>query len=133
MAKITPFKGLRPKPDLADQVATLPYDVVNDAEARAFRHLPYNFYHVTRAEIDRGLASSLGETVGLEALGSITGADKAVKSVVPLIDEFRFGSGYSSRTGRTEPTVTVGVSISRRIRPKPLPPVQTLPPAVKPA
>ena len=52
MAKITPFKGLRPKPELADQVATLPYDVVNDAEARAFRHLPYNFYHVTRAEID---------------------------------------------------------------------------------
>src|SRR6187549_1616102 len=52
MAKITPFKGLRPKPELADQVATLPYDVVNDAEARAFRHLPYNFYHVTRSEID---------------------------------------------------------------------------------
>ena len=52
MAKIIPFKGLRPKQELAAEVATLPYDVVNEAEARAFRSLPNNFYHVTRAEID---------------------------------------------------------------------------------
>ncbi len=52
MAKIIPFQGLRPKPELAEQVATLPYDVVNEAEARAFRKRPYNFYHVTRSEID---------------------------------------------------------------------------------
>ena len=52
MAKIIPFKGLRPIPSLADRVATLPYDVVNDKEARAFRDQPYNFYHITRAEID---------------------------------------------------------------------------------
>jgi hypothetical protein len=57
---------------------------------------------MTRAEIDRGLASSLGQTVGLEVLSQLTGADKAVKTVVPIIDEFRFGTGYSSRTGRTE-------------------------------
>jgi uncharacterized protein (DUF1015 family) len=52
MAKIIPFKGLRPQAALAAQVATLPYDVVNVAEARAIAHSPYNFYHVTRAEID---------------------------------------------------------------------------------
>lgn len=52
MAKIIPFKGLRPKPELADKVATLPYDVVSVAEARTFRKQPYNFYHVTRSEID---------------------------------------------------------------------------------
>lgn len=52
MAKITPFKGLRPTPKLAPQVATLPYDVVSVAEARAFKKDEYNFYHVTRAEID---------------------------------------------------------------------------------
>jgi uncharacterized protein (DUF1015 family) len=52
MAKIIPFKGLRPKPEFAAQVATLPYDVVNVQEARAIAHNPYNFYHVTRAEID---------------------------------------------------------------------------------
>lgn len=52
MAKITPFKGLRPKKELADKVATLPYDVVSVEEARAFKNNPYHFYHVTRSEID---------------------------------------------------------------------------------
>lgn len=52
MAKIIPFKGLRPHKKYADKVATLPYDVVSVAEAREFRKDPYNFYHVTRSEID---------------------------------------------------------------------------------
>ena len=52
MAKITPFKGLRPRKELASQVATLPYDVVSVAEAREFKKDVYNFYHVTRSEID---------------------------------------------------------------------------------
>jgi translocation and assembly module TamB len=72
---------------------------------------------MTRAEIDRGAAaSSLGETVGLEALSALTGADKAVKTIVPLIDEFRFGTGYSSKTGRTEPTVTLGKRLTDDVR-----------------
>ncbi len=54
MAKIVPFKGLRPKKEIAPQMATLPYDVVNVTEARQFRKEPFNFYHVTRAEIDLG-------------------------------------------------------------------------------
>lgn len=52
MARIIPFKGLRPKKSLAPQVATLPYDVVSVAEARQYRKQPYHFYHVTRSEID---------------------------------------------------------------------------------
>lgn len=52
MAKITPFKGLRPTKQLAAEVATLPYDVVSVTEAREFKKEPYNFYHVTRSEID---------------------------------------------------------------------------------
>ncbi|MBK6520409.1 MAG: translocation/assembly module TamB domain-containing protein [Polyangiaceae bacterium] len=71
---------------------------------------------MTRAEIDRGLATSLGETVGLEALSALTGADKAVKSVVPIIDYFHFGSSYSARTGRTEPNVTVGKRLTDDVR-----------------
>jgi translocation and assembly module TamB len=71
---------------------------------------------MTRAEIDRGAASALGESVGLEALSALTGADKAVKKIVPLIDEFRFGTGYSARTARTEPTVTVGKRITDNLR-----------------
>jgi uncharacterized protein (DUF1015 family) len=52
MAKITPFEGLRPKKEIAPKLATLPYDVVSVAEARAYKNEPYHFYHVTRSEID---------------------------------------------------------------------------------
>lgn len=52
MAKIIPFKGIRPRTDLAEQVATLPYDVCSVEEARQYKSNPYHFYHVTRSEID---------------------------------------------------------------------------------
>jgi translocation and assembly module TamB len=71
---------------------------------------------VTRAELDQSQSASVGGSVALEALGTMTGADRAVQQVVPVIDEFRFGSAYSSRTGRTEPTVTIGKRLAERIR-----------------
>ncbi len=52
MAKIIPFKGLRPRKELAPEVATLPYDVCSVEEARQFKDNPHHFYHVTRSEID---------------------------------------------------------------------------------
>ena len=59
---------------------------------------------MTRAELDSSLGSSLAQTVGLEALSAAAGFDQAVKSTLPLIDEFRIGNQYSSKTGRPEPT-----------------------------
>jgi len=70
---------------------------------------------VTRAELDQMQASSIGETAALEALSALTGADSVVRESLPVIDEFRFGSAYSSRSGRTEPTVTVGKRITERV------------------
>lgn len=74
---------------------------------------------VTRAELDQ--AQSAGGTsvvsgVALETLGTLSGADRAVTDTIPLIDDFRFGSAYSARTGRTEPTVTIGKRLADRIR-----------------
>ncbi len=71
---------------------------------------------LTRAELDQARSASVGESVALEALGTLSGADKAVTEAVPVIDDFRFGSAYSSRTGRTEPTVTIGKRLADRIR-----------------
>jgi len=71
---------------------------------------------LTRAELDQAQSASVGESVALEALGTLSGADKAVTNAVPVIDEFRFGSAYSSRTGRTEPTVTIGKRLTERLR-----------------
>lgn len=71
---------------------------------------------LTRAELDQAQSASVGESVALEALGTLSGADRAVTRAIPVIDEFRFGSAYSSRTGRTEPTVTIGKRLAERIR-----------------
>jgi translocation and assembly module TamB len=71
---------------------------------------------LTRAELDQAQSASVGESVALEALGTLTGADRAVADAVPIIDELRFGSAYSSRTGRTEPTITIGKRLAERIR-----------------
>jgi uncharacterized protein (DUF1015 family) len=53
MAVIRPFKALRPPPERAPQVAAVPYDVVNTAEARALAAgNPWSFLHISRPEID---------------------------------------------------------------------------------
>jgi uncharacterized protein (DUF1015 family) len=53
VAVIRPFRALRPQPDRAQQVASVPYDVVNTDEARALADgNPLSFLHVSRPEID---------------------------------------------------------------------------------
>jgi uncharacterized protein (DUF1015 family) len=53
MLRIRPFQGLRPTPQLAPQVACVPYDVVDRAEAAALAEgNPCSLLHVDRAEID---------------------------------------------------------------------------------
>jgi uncharacterized protein (DUF1015 family) len=53
MALIQPFKALRPQPDLAAQVASRPYDVLNSAEAKEeAKGNPLSFLHITKPEID---------------------------------------------------------------------------------
>lgn len=51
--RIHPFQGLVPNPALAPEVACVPYDVVNAAEAAALAQgKPSSLLHVDRAEID---------------------------------------------------------------------------------
>ncbi len=53
MAVIRPFRALRPQPERAQLVASVPYDVVNTEEARALANgNPLSFLHVSRPEID---------------------------------------------------------------------------------
>ena len=53
MAQIKPFQAVRPKSEMAQQVASPPYDVLNSTEARAdAAGNPYSFLHVTKSEID---------------------------------------------------------------------------------
>jgi uncharacterized protein (DUF1015 family) len=51
--RVNPFRAVRPRPDLAAQVAAVPYDVVNRAEAAELaRGNPHSFLHVGRSDID---------------------------------------------------------------------------------
>ena len=53
MATLKPFVALRPKPELADQICELPYDVMSSDEARAMAAgKPLSFLHVSKPEID---------------------------------------------------------------------------------
>lgn len=53
MVQVRPFPGIRPATDLAAQVACLPYDVLNSAEAKELAaDNPYSFFHIDKAEID---------------------------------------------------------------------------------
>jgi translocation and assembly module TamB len=71
---------------------------------------------MTRAELDQLQASSLGASIALNYLGAASGADKAVKQALPIIDDFRFGSAYSTVTGKTEPQLTVGKRLTNDVR-----------------
>lgn len=56
MAIFKPFRAYRPTKELAGDVAALPYDVMNSAEAREMVvGKPHSFLHVDRAEIDLDL------------------------------------------------------------------------------
>jgi uncharacterized protein (DUF1015 family) len=53
MANINAFRGLRPKKELVEQVAVLPYDVVSTEEAREMAgDNRLNFFHISKPEID---------------------------------------------------------------------------------
>ncbi|RKZ30612.1 DUF1015 domain-containing protein [bacterium] len=60
MSDIRPFKGLRPKPDFAEKVASPPYDVLSSEEARRIAaENPISFLHVVKPEIDLPVGTDL--------------------------------------------------------------------------
>ncbi|MBO5844683.1 MAG: DUF1015 domain-containing protein [Bacteroidales bacterium] len=60
MSRVKAFRGLRPPVEIAAQLASRPYDVMNSAEARVeAAGNQYSLLHVTKAEID--LAEGIDE------------------------------------------------------------------------
>ena len=53
MAVLHPFRAVRPVPEHVEEIASVPYDVINTEEARALaKGKPKSFLHVIRPEID---------------------------------------------------------------------------------
>jgi uncharacterized protein (DUF1015 family) len=51
--RLHPFRAIRPVPELAERVASVPYDVVSRAEAAELaRGNPHSFLHIGRSDID---------------------------------------------------------------------------------
>ena len=71
---------------------------------------------LTRAELDQNRSAAVGSSVALEALGTLSGADRAVKDAVPVIDNASMGSAYNPKSGRTEPTITIGKRLAEQLR-----------------
>jgi uncharacterized protein (DUF1015 family) len=102
--RLTPFRAIRPRPDLAAQVASVPYDVVNRAEAAELaRGNPHSFLHVGRSDID------LPEDVdpydpriyrrAREALDELLAAGTLVRDAEPRLFLYRQIMDGRSQTG----------------------------------
>lgn len=90
MAIIKPFKALRPQPQYAKQVASLPYDVLNSKEAKAAAAgNPHSFLHITKSEID------LPENIDIHSPEVYETAKKTWKPFYNAIFYFRKKNAYT--------------------------------------
>lgn len=85
MANIRPFSALRPPSERVQEVASVPYDVVNTAEAQALAEgNPLSFLHVSRPEIDLPAGTPIhSDTVYRKAVENFA----RLRSSCPLVTE----------------------------------------------
>jgi len=101
MAVFRPFRAIRPRPELAAQVAALPYDTMNSAEARQrAQGNPLSFLHIDKAEIDLPEGTGLYDDIVYEtaAANLRRGRDEGVYTQ----DEPRFYIYRQTWRGRTQ-------------------------------
>lgn len=98
------FQGLVPTPELAPQVAAVPYDVVNRAESKALGESnPINLIHVDRAEID--LPDSVGDyddavyAKAVENFKKLQSDGVLVREAAPCMYLYRQVMGEHAQTG----------------------------------
>ena len=104
MATITPFRAVRPKPELAAQVAAPPYDVLSLEEARDMaKGNPYSFLRVSRAELELpGDIDSYSSEVyerGAENLRHLIKDGILFQEAHPLLGVYRQRWGTHEQTG----------------------------------
>lgn len=104
MAIIKPFTALRPKPELAAQVASRPYDVLNSEEARLeAADNPLSFLHVTKSEIDLPPGTDTHSTQvyekAKENLGQLIRNDILFKEEKPCYYIYQLVMGDRNQTG----------------------------------
>ena len=104
MAVVKPFRGLRPTRDLAEKVASPPYDVINSAEARELaKNNSISFLHVNKPEIDLPPDTDIYDprvyTRGAENLKKLIQDKIMVQDEVPYFYLYRQVMGEHSQLG----------------------------------
>src|SRR5512145_1674412 len=104
MASLHPFRALRPAPEAAPRVSSVPYDVVSTEEARQLAAgNPLSFLHVTRSEID---LPADADPYSREVYDRARANFAALRAAAPLVVDdspslyfYRLGMGGHEQTG----------------------------------
>ncbi len=104
MSVIKPFRALRPRADLAEKVACVPYDVPYDAEVREYiADNPHSFLRVTRPEAEFPMGSNPSEAEVLakskENLEKFISEGWLEQDGEPAIYLYRLSIGSQVQTG----------------------------------
>lgn len=104
MAHLHPFRALRPTPSMVEEVACVPYDVINTQEARRLAEgKPWSFLHVIRPEIDLPEGTDEHDDAvyakGAENLEAFRRSEHAVVEDVPSIYVYRLVMDGRAQTG----------------------------------
>jgi uncharacterized protein (DUF1015 family) len=104
MARIEPFRAWRPRPEVAERVASPPYDVLSSDEARdTARDNPLSFLHVVKPEIDLAagvdLYSDQVYAKGAENLSRLKDDGILIREATPAFYLYRQRMGDHVQTG----------------------------------
>ena len=104
MARVAPFRALRPTPEAAPRVAAVPYDVVTAGEAAAqAKDNPLSFLRVSRAEIDLPPGTNpYADAVYAKAVQNFDALKRAAPLVMegaPSVYVYRLRMGRHEQTG----------------------------------
>ncbi len=98
MSVIKPFCALRPVPEKAKQVSSVPYDVIHEAEARDFvLENPFSFLRITRPEAETADCESLEKAV--RNLEEFKANGVLVEDIEPAYFVYRLKAGDHVQTG----------------------------------
>ncbi|MEO7190448.1 MAG: DUF1015 family protein [Vicinamibacterales bacterium] len=107
MSALFPFRALRPAPDVAARVASVPYDVINTDEARTLASgNPLSFLHVTRSEIDLPAGTNPYDAVVYEQ--AVRNFEELKRSAPMLMEDEPSLYCYRLRMGTHEQTGLAG-------------------------
>jgi uncharacterized protein (DUF1015 family) len=104
MARIEPFRAWRPRPEVAAEVASPPYDVLSSDEAREMAAgNPLSFLHVNKPEIDleRGIDvyAAAVYAKGAENLRRLQESGTLIREPAPALYLYRQRMGDHVQTG----------------------------------